>query len=194
MKKLILAIFVLVAIDVALFYYLANLVDNQNAFEYKIINQPIVYQYKDIVLNDVDDFVFENYFKIINSSEKNYNYYFDDENLIIKISNNEYSIKYELTEPVVIEKVIYENSQNNINTTYDEYVYEEYDCFYVDNEYLFFDLGTSLDEIRQILLANINTTYETSIDYSRLNTSQIGQYEVFYVTKNEKIKIIVEIG
>lgn len=194
MKKLFLAIFVLVAIDVALFYYLANLVDNQNAFEYKITNQPIVYQYKDIVLNDVDDFVFENYFKIINSSEKNYNYYFDDENLIIKISNNEYSIKYELTEPVVIEKVIYENSQNNINTTYDEYVYEEYDCFYVDNEYLFFDLGTSLDEIRQILLANINTTYETSIDYSRLNTSQIGQYEVFYVTKNEKIKIIVEIG
>ena len=201
MYKYVITILLLALLDISLFYYLSDINQKKKTLNYSIIDDVFLIQTKEIELNSIEEFNFNNYFKLISLIESNYKYEYDDSYVYITINRNinKFSFKYSLIKPEIIEKIVYVNSDNsdnkiqeNSNQLYDVF-YEESDYFYVDSDYFSFPLETSLDEIRTILSSNINTTYQTSIDYSRLNVSQIGQYSVFYTTEKEIIEIIVEI-
>lgn len=183
---------ILAILDIYLYVYLNNLVLNRNIYELKLKEDNIIYQTSDIVLNDINEFKINNYFKFIGNN--NYKYEFKDDVLYICIDNKKYSFSYKINEPEVIEKIVYKEKEiyNDNNNQINEY--EQPDYFYVNNDYLFFNLNEDLEIIRTKLINNLNTTVQASIDYSQLNVSQIGQYSVFYVTNDTKIEIIVEIG
>ena len=197
MKKILIAI-VLIFINLFLGYYLFTLQGNKKELNIELLSDQLIYQINDIELNNLSDFIFSNYF-VVTSNTNSYKYSFNDKYINVQIGQNSYSFEYTINEPKVIEKTVYkevavDNSNKEIETKEeDEIEYETNEYFYVNSDYLCFDYGTSLDEIRNEIINNINTTHETSIDYKDLNTSSIGQYSVVYTANDKKIEIIVEI-
>lgn len=192
MKKYIYILVILSILDVLLFVFYKNINKERTKYNIIINSEPILIQIKDIVLKDVNDFNINDFFYVYSYKDYSIKYQFDEKQLLIDLNNIKYSFDYQIEEPNVIEKVIYQEIEKPIIENNYDFVEEEY--FHVNNEYLEFELDTDLDYIRQILYENINTTYQTSIDYSRLNVSQIGQYSVFYSTNDKKIEIFVKIG
>ena len=192
MKKYIYILVILSILDVLLFVFYKNINKERTKYNIIINSEPILIQIKDIVMKDVNDFNINDFFYVCSYKDYSVKYQFDEKQLLIDLNNIKYSFDYQIEEPDVIEKVIYQEIDKPIIENNYDFVEEEY--FYVNNEYLEFELDTDLDFIRQILYENINTTYQTSIDYSRLNVSQIGQYSVFYSTNDKKIEIFVKIG
>ena len=191
MKKYIYILAILSILDVLLFAIYKNINKERTKYNIIINSEPILIQIKDIVLKDVNDFNINDFFYVYSYKDYSIKYQFDKKQLLIDLNNIKYSFDYQIEEPEVIEKVIYQEIE--IPIVENNYEFEE-EYFYVNNDCLEFELDTDLDYIRQILYENINTTYQTSIDYSRLNVSQIGQYSVFYSTKDKKIEIFVKIG
>ena len=188
MRKLIL-ITILIILDITAYLYLGKILSNRKEYIYKEKENDILYQIDKLELNNIEDFDFDKYFF---TTCNNYLYSFDDNQLIVTINTNKYYFDYKIIEPEVVEKIVYKEIETEKNTN----KIEADDCdemFYVDNDYLKFDINTDLDYIRNILINNLNTTKQVSIDYSRLNVSQIGQYSVIYNASDEKIEIIVEI-
>ena len=191
MKKYIYILAILSILDVLLFAFYKNINKERTKYNIIINSEPILIQIKDIVLKDVNDFNINDFFYVYSYKDYSIKYQFDKKQLLIDLNNIKYSFDYQIEEPEVIEKVIYQEIE--IPIVENNYEFEE-EYFYVNNDCLEFELDTDLDYIRQILYENINTTYQTSIDYSRLNVSQIGQYSVFYSTNDKKIEIFVKIG
>ena len=188
MKKIFIII-ILLCLDLTLFLYLSNINKNRNTYIFKMPEIKYLIQLNDIKLNDIKEFDFDKYFSVIGFNNE-YVYTNDEEFIYISLDNiNEYKFKYELIKPEVIEKVIYRDVE--IPTVKEETVESSY--FYVDSNRLEFSKDTDLDSIRSALINNLHTTYQTNIDYSRLNVSHIGQYSVFYISEIKKIEIIVEI-
>lgn len=192
MKKYLYIIVILSILDIVFINYYRNIKNERKEYNLLINSNPILIQTKDIILKDINEFNINDYFYI--NSYKNYSikYQFNDNQLVINLDNNEYKFDYLIEEPKLVEKIIYQEVEKPI--VEQENVYAQEDYFYVNSDFLEFELNTDLDYIRQILYENINTTYQTSIDYSRLNVSQIGQYSVFYSTNDKKIEIFVKIG
>lgn len=189
MKKLILII-LLMLIDLILGYYLFTLNSDRKAFIYSLPDVQYLVQLEQVRLNSIEEFNFDNYFKIISFYNK-YSYSYDDNYIYINLDKNkEYRFKYEILEPEVIEKIVYKEVEKEV-VKQDDYV--EQDFFYVNEDRLIFNKDTDLEIIRNELIDNIVTTQQTNIDYSRLNVSHVGQYSVFYIGEDSKIQIIVEI-
>lgn len=192
MKKYFIIIAILAILDLLCFNYLNNLEVNIKEYNLCFNLNPLLIQTKELIFKDINNFKFDQYFYIYSLNDYSLKYQFNDNNLLIKLNDNTYKFKYELEKPEVIEKIIYEQIKIPIqNETSDEYYEDDY--FYVDSYELQFDINTDLQIIRDKLYENLNTTYQTSIDYSHVNVSQIGQYSVFYVTNDEKIEIFVKI-
>lgn len=199
MKFKIFVIILLLITDYYLYSYFNSIEACRKTIQFEYKDVPILINTDDICLNNTDEFDFNNCFQIASFKNYVYKFNFNDNNLNIIFNNRNYTFPYKIIEPEVIKEVVYinNNSNSNINTNSNNEVYEDdnvdYNYFYVDSDYLSFDIDEDLNYIRQVLYANIHTTYETSIDYSNLNVSQYGQYSVFYVTELEKIEIIIEI-
>lgn len=199
MRKLLLISITLLMLDVFLYRYLNLTMENKKPYLFIDSDIPLIYQTNDIELNKTNEFKFNNYFNIITFDTVSYRYEFKDDCLNIYLYPDlKYSFKYKTMKPEVIKETIYIEKEIPVEITntvseIDEYTIEE-DYFYVDNDYLYFDIDTDFDYIRQVLSNNIHTSYQTNIDYAKLNSSQVGQYEVIYSCENKKIEIIVEIG
>lgn len=198
MRKLIVISIFLIFIDIFLYRYLMAINFDKKEYSFEIDDKQILYQICDIELNDISDFSFNNYFRLLSFGNETYRYDFKDNELYIYlVPNRTYGFKYKLIKPEVITETIYVEKPVEVVNNYkeeennEEYIYEDY--FYIDNSYISFELDTDLDVIRDILSKNIHTSYQTNIDYSDLNVSQVGQYSVVYRSDDKEIKIIVEI-
>lgn len=190
-KKLLTIIILLIIINIFAYRYLIKIINTKNPYIYKEINEPILYQKGNIKIKNDDDFHFDNYFVLLNTNNKNITVDIQDK-IYIYLSNIKYEFNFERIEPEIIEKIIYKKDENsNSKEQLENDVCE--DVFYVDSNYLCFSLETDFELIRQTLAKNIHTSYETTIDYSRLNVSAIGQYSVYYISEYKKIEIIIEI-
>ena len=205
MKKYFIISFLLIIINIILFLYLNNLINNRFTYSFVYEDKPILVHNKNIELNNINEFDFNNYFKILTFNDQNYTYNFDDNNLIIIINDNKYKVNYNLFEPEIIERIVYvdnyidkpkyknKSPNNKINDTTAEEVAIKNDYFYIDNNYFEFVLDTDLTTIVDVLTSNLHTTYVTKLDYSNLNVSQIGQYSVYYISENQKIEVLINI-
>jgi len=195
MRKFLISIILLAILDVVLLNRLQDIDSKSIEYEYNISNDSLLIQKKDVVLDDIQDFIFNDYFDIVSFNKSKYQYDFLDTNLKVIFNDKEYLFNYEINEPEVIEKIVYVSQEAEYQEpieSNDVYYYED-DYFYVIDDYMCFSIDTSIDEIRSCLQSNICTSVQTSIDYSSVNTSQYGQYVVFYISENEILEIIVEI-
>lgn len=190
MNKIIFLVSIII-LDLFLYNYLNSINISKKAYNYNFDNNYVLIQTDDIILNNKEELNFDNYFKIYSFVNKKYNVDINEAEIEIKIDDNIFITDYELIKPKVIKEKVYIETNKEINNTVVDTTNSNY--FYVNNNYFEFPIDTDINYIRSILANNINTTYQTSIDYSMLNSSYVGQYSVFYICDKEKIEIIVSI-
>lgn len=197
MKKYILIIIICLFSDIYLYKYYIKIENEKKVYEYKNNDIPLLYQKKDVVLNKIDDFVFEDYFKILSFNDESYNYKFEDDVLKINIKNidDTYEFKYELIKPKIIEKTVYKTVTEYIdgNSNDSSFEYFQNDTKLI-NDYFSFPLGTDLGTIISTIGSQaIESDESVTCDYSSLNPYEIGSYSVNLYTNSEIYTIICEI-
>ena len=197
MKKYILIIIICLFSDIYLYKYYIKIENEKKVYEYKNNDLPLLYQKKDIILNNIEDFVFDDYFKILSFNDESYNYKFEDDVLKINIKNidDTYEFKYELTKPKIIEKTVYKTVTEYIdgNSNDSSFEYFQNDTKLI-NDYFSFPLGTDLGTIISTIGSQaIESDESVTCDYSSLNPYEIGLYSVNLYTNSEIYTIICEI-
>lgn len=134
MRKLIILFFILLLIDISLFKYLDNLFKSLTEYQYLYRYKPLIYQNKDILLNDIDDFQIDDYFTILDFNDNVVDYSFDDNNTVnINFINYQYIICYDysIIEPKYITKTEYITEKVYVQDNYldfkDEHIYYQND-------------------------------------------------------------------
>ncbi|MBQ0036958.1 MAG: hypothetical protein KBT35_08605 [Firmicutes bacterium] len=194
MKKKVLFIMFLIVINTIGICYLLSIKINK-PYQYIIATKPIVLLQKELVLDDIDNYVFDNYFDVFSFVSYSVNYSFSDDelSLLVKTDMDEYrfNYQYKIKEPIVIEKEVIKevyieqahnesiDGNNTIDDVEEEHVQEEGIVFegYRD---LTFKVGTDISDIVYALTKDIVCNVQISIDYSSLNTSIEGCYPVNY--------------
>lgn len=189
MKKIVI-LTILFTLDILLLIYLKQINENKIPFNYKDESKQILLNKKDLELNNINDFNFDEYFQVLTINKPKYSLNIND-NISITLNNKEYKFDFKIIEPEIIEKIIYENVPTSYENEDMKNKIDEY--FYVENYYFEYVINTDIDKIAYDLSENVYSTNDIRIDYSRLNTSQIGQYSIFYLSNNEKIEIFVNI-
>lgn len=204
MKKLLFMILILLITDLISFCYLRTLYLNRLDYHFEPHSKIFLCQKKDIILEEIDDFIFEEYFDVLSLRDYVYKYHFDKDRLYITIDDMTYTYPYEVKEKEVItvEKVIYQEVVREIekpaavSTQRKEEIIEyevEEDYFRFLTEELSFEQGTDISLIISEIRNNVDTNQNVTIDYSQLNPNQIGQYSVFFITKEQKYAFSVKI-
>lgn len=204
MKKLLFMILILLITDLISFSYLRTLYLNRLDYHFEPHSKIFLCQKKDIILEEIDDFIFEEYFDVLSLRDYVYKYHFDKDRLYITIDDMTYTYPYEVREKEVItvEKVIYQEVVREIekpapvSTQRKEEIIEyevEEDYFRFLTEELSFEQGTDISLIISEIRNNVDTNQNVTIDYSQLNPNQIGQYSVFFITKEQKYAFSVKI-
>lgn len=193
MRKLIILFFILLLIDISLFKYLDNLFKSLTEYQYLYRYKPLIYQNKDILLNDIDDFQIDDYFTILDFNDNVVDYSFDDNNTInINFINYPYIICYDysIIEPKYITKTEYITEKIYVQDNYLDFKDEH---IYYQNDYYEFEIGTDLSYIIQIIKDDIESYTNVTCDYSKLNPYIPGEYEVFFYNDFEKIIKLIKI-
>ncbi len=106
MKKLLLiAIFLIISICF-LFAYLNDIRKDKHPFVFTESDRTFLYQKKDILLNNTDEFLFDEYFSFIGSQKPPYRYHFDDSQIIISFDEHTFTFQIKEPEKEIIETVI----------------------------------------------------------------------------------------
>ena len=204
MKKLLFMIVILVITDLISFSYLRALNQKKIDYHFEPHSNIFLCQKKDIILEEIDDFVFSEYFDVLSLRDYVFKYRFDDNRIYITIDDTTYSYPYEVKdkEVITVEKVVYQQIVKEVEKPLPvssqekeeiiEYEIEE-DYFRFRNDELSFQQGTDISEIISEISKNVDTNQNVTIDYSQLNPNQIGQYSVFFITKQQKYAFSVKI-
>ena len=209
MKKYLLIIILLFMFIFVGYAYLSQISVDAIPYVLKIIDNPLIYLKKELIIDDIESFDFDEYFQILSNNEFKYKYTFNADNLNIFINNNKYSYPYKIKEKekeiiteYIIQEVYIENNSNNYNNnnipnqSNNDTIHSfdlEPDYFYILNDYLSFPLGSELSQIINEIQNNIDTNIRVSIDYSSLNPNSIGEYIIYIHSNNETKSIIINI-
>ena len=215
MKKLIIII-CLLAINILSYKYLIYLNNKSEAFIYNYSDNYLLILKKDIVLDDIESFVFDDYFIINSFKTFDYDYRFDSENIYISIDDSIYHYPYSIKEKEIEEVIIYQyllsnnnsfkqdnSNQNNISdSSYTDKTEAQIDqvientqqnTFNLYRSSLTYSLNTELDTIINDIYACFETDYDVEIDYSLLNTSDLGTYIVYLNYGDNSAQISIQI-
>lgn len=201
MRKLLILIVILIFLNIFAFNYLENSINTQKEYRFNINKQQFIIQKKDLILDEDNDFIFDEYFAILSLNKPQYKYDIDDKNIHVTIANKKLSYPYSIKEKEVIEveKVItqnipvyipqYINSDNNVvNTSQSNNPY-----FSVVNSYYSFSKETDINHIISVIRNAVDTNQEVTIDFSSLNPNESGIYNVYFYTDSNSASINVEI-
>ena len=202
MKRLILMIILLMISIIFSMYYLLESRNQKTAFTYCFLETPMIYQKKEIMIEDIRQFVFEEYFCILSENTCDTDYEFEEDRILIRINGKEFRYPYQIREPEVItvEKIIYKEKIKTERIVSEEenddrfvYYEEESDYFRFRESSISFEKGTDISEIIGKLKECADTNQDISIDYSSLNPNQNGIYTVYFITEDKKYQFSVEI-
>ena len=210
MKKLLISTLLLSILDISLIYYLKDIELSKKTFEFNNIDDIFIIQRKDILLNNTDDFILEDYFTFLSFDEVSYIYTFDENiiNIKVKDTDNIYKYDYELIEPKVIEKEVIkyetvyvenqvEDIQDNVinNNTSNEVIQEEIidNKIHYNQSYYSFSCGTDISTIIQEISSDIECYDNVTVSYASLNPYICGVYEVYFYSSADNITKTIEI-
>ncbi len=206
MYKLVFILLILLVTDIISFNYLTIINSDKTAYPFVPGSSNMIFQKKEIVLDDPSDFDFGTYFSMLGFKDTAFKYEFSKDHLIVDMDGKRFLYDYRIKEPQIetVEKVVYkevtkvaekENSHTSISVSENEkegFVYEE-SYFRLHKESAGFEKGTDISEIILFLKDEADTNMQVTIDYSSLNPNQIGQYTVYFITENGKSPFLVEI-
>ncbi|MCR4634070.1 MAG: hypothetical protein K5648_08105 [Erysipelotrichaceae bacterium] len=206
MRKYIYIIIFLIISIILSFSYLNQSITGKRAYEYIPSNNFYLLQKRKIVLNEIKDFSFDEFFMILSKSPVSYRYEFSEDRLLIHICGKDFSYPYEIRPEKIIETTVYEEVIKEVpvyidrpgadNTPYlqnDDRETEDYEeeYFYLMKDHFTFPQGTKIAEIIDTIRDSIKTNQTLSVDYSLLNPNQIGQYPLFVLKNDGKTEIFV---
>ena len=217
MVKIFISIF-LVLIDLYGFEYLNRISSEKETFNIALKDKPILVKLKNIEIYDTNDFVFDYYFKIIGLNEYSFDYKFNDSHITVNIydENERYSYNFPFTilEKEVIKEIVYEKvyinqtpkekyeniqsnkeskpqvSLNDNNTNVHTDASNDSISFVLYNKNLSFDRDTDLGTIISSICASFSASENISLDYTQLNPSVPGSYNVFLYSASGKTECI----
>ena len=208
MRKYISIIIFLIISIILSFSYLNRSIAEKRAYDYEPSKSFYLLQKKTVVLNEIKDFRFEEFFMILSKSPVSYRYEFSQDRLNVHISGKDFSYPYEIRPEKVIETTVYEEVIKEVpvyigaskaddgqgsheeDRNADEY---EDDFFYLVQDHFTFSQGTPISKIIETVRESIQTNQTLSVDYSLLNPNQIGQYPLFILKNDGKTEIFVSI-
>ena len=207
MRKLILIIIFLLLCIIFSYRYLIKISTERKAFSFVSHAKPFLLQKKEIVINNEEEFVFEEFFIVFSFIFLEYRIKAKDNFMDIVVNEQHYQYPYKMKEKgnetveTVIYKEIYiekpipmnntpvEYTENNMD--YQEETESEY--FKLMNDEMTFPLETDISEIIRVCCRQIQTNMQVTIDYSQLNPNHIGQYLIFFYTDIKEYRMIINI-
>lgn len=198
MKKLFLiAIFLIISICF-LFTYLNDIQKDKHPFVFAESDRTFLYQKKEILLNNTNEFLFDEYFSFIGSQKPPYRYHFDDSQIIISFDEHTFTFPFhikesekEIIETVIIKEVYKEKpTGNSSDSVLNESRQKHFD---IVKDYFSFSEGTDLSVIISQISNAVDTNERIVIDYSMLNPNEKGTYHVFLSSDEHSAMITVDI-
>lgn len=212
MKKTIPLIIILLIFIFLSYRYLKVSIDDKKTFIFRNDSKPLIYQKKELELEDPELFEFKDYFTILSNNEYQYKYAFDEENIIVSLNNEKFLFPYRIkekekeivTEYVIKEVYINTTSHNEINNTetvssthstegIDQSYEYEAEYLNMQNNVLSFEKGTDISMIINAIQASIDTNIRISLDYSCLNPNDEGEYPVYIYSELGNEVMIIKI-
>ena len=212
MKKTIPLIIILLIFIFLSYRYLKVSIDDKKTFIFRNDSKPLIYQKKELELEDPELFEFKDYFTILSNNEYQYKYAFDKENIIVSMNNEKFLFPYRIkekekeivTEYVIKEVYINTTSHNEINNTetvssthstegIDQSYEYEAEYLNMQNSVLSFEKGTDISMIINAIQASIDTNIRISLDYSCLNPNDEGEYPVYIYSELGNEEMIIKI-
>lgn len=173
---------------------------NRLPFVFQESEDSFLYQKKDIILENEEDFIFSDFFSFIGTQTSSYKYRFEQGNLIVIFNEQEFIFPYiikerekEIVEKYIVKEVykdkedpslIYSKPVNNPASK---------PFFSVKKDYFTFSEGTDLSTIIEALGKAVDSSEKVVIDYSSLNPNEKGTYLVFFSTASNSAQVTVEI-
>ena len=201
MRKLLFLLLFLIFLNILSYNYLKTTINNQKEYTFHINEQSFIIQKKDLIIEDTNDFIFDEYFSILSLSKPSYNYFFDDNNINITLNNKNYTYPYSIKKKEIIEVEVEKiNTQHvpvyvpqpiNNTTNYSHVSNTPY--FTVNNSYYSFSQGTDLSHIINAIRNAVDSPQEITLDFSLLNPNESGRYPVYFYTDSNSAEITVEI-
>lgn len=209
MKKLLFMLILVITLIFISYKYL--LIINSSKIPYiNTLDDVLIYQIKNIELYEIEDFDFDNYFRIISFNNHSYDYKFDDDYLYISIKTNNDTFRYKypytiLEKEVIIETIIETKyieketsnisnpSTNKSSSTVTSKPTVNNDYMNISSTSYSFKCGTDLSTIISTISSNIDSSVQVSLDYSSLNPYIEGTYTVVLSSKIKNISINVQI-
>lgn len=203
-KFLSLLIIFLFAINFYLFNYLQHFLISRKAYDISFTDKPLIYQKKELLLDDSDSFDFNYYFDVLSINDYSFSYYFKDEKLYIKINNGsvyEYVFDYLIKPVPVIEKEIIKEIYVNRNEPISEIPKEikqenkplTRNNITINNNHFSFKQYTDISNIIAAISSNIVSNESITIDYSSLNPNVPGIYTVYIISSENTYSLTIEI-
>ncbi len=201
MKKLILIIVFLILVIYFSFSYLKDIQKYKHSFVFEEGNRAILYQKKDILLNNVDEFSFDEFFSFIGNRKPDYRYRFEGDQIIISLDEHMFTFPFqirelekEIVETIVVKEIYKEKQEKPVeNGSSSNQTESNQRYFNVRKDYFTFSEGTDLSFIINQLSGVVDTNERIVIDYSMLNPNEKGTYDVYISSEKHSARIIVEI-
>ena len=201
MNRLFLIIAALIIVISLSFSYLKEIRKDRHSFLFVEGNTGFLYQKKEILLDQIEDFTFDDFFSFIGNQKCNYRYTFEDDTIVVTVNEQTFTFPYEIKEPIkeIVEKVVIKevykekpvNTADSVTVTTDIGSNDKY--FNVRKDYFLFSEGTDLSIIIRQISGAVDTNERILIDYSMLNPNEKGTYDVNLTSDEHSARITVEI-
>lgn len=203
MKKLLCFIFILLLLNIVSFNYLKKISSDRNPYTFISDSNPIILPKKDILLDNIDEFKIEDYFKIYSLNDYKLDHKISDSTIDITLNNKEYSFPYNIRQPEIVEVIVYRKVESNkpTNNSYntqtisnnissdntESYIQPDnihadthtHNNFTLNRSSLSYPIDTDLNKIISDIYSSFVSEVAVSIDYSMLNPGAVGSYEIY---------------
>ena len=199
--------------NISAYCYLYLLLNNRKPFIFDYRQNSLLFLKKDIVLDKLSDFVFDDYFIRLNNNQ--YKYSLNNNSITIYIDNQKYTYPIEIKqiesvqEAIVFEDVIKYNNNimhedhnsitENLETAFDTKNNTDFNDLDLSNylninKYNYvYSIDTDIEYIIQDIQSNIDCDIAYSIDYYSLNPNECGTYYVSIISSINNETLQVEI-
>lgn len=179
-------------------------IDSKLALKVTLNNDPLIYQKRELILDDIESFNFDDYFTVLSNSNYRISYIFNENSIDISLNDKHYIYPYtirekekEIVTEYVIQEVYIETPVSvDTNNSYEHDVIqyeEEKDYLNIINSTLSFSSGTDLNDIIYSIQNNIDTNVRISVDYSSLNPNYPGDYIIYIYSDIGNNQILIKI-
>lgn len=212
MKKLFLILVLSISILVS-YRYLQDCLERRKAFAFVSTSDGLLLKKKEILLNERDEFIFDDYFEILSFSETSYAYEMNDETLTVEMNGKRYDYPYRIREKEVIEvevpvyQTIYlpmetsaplsatdhSSDMNYAETPIQQQTSSE-PYLHLLTSSKSYPLNTDIDKIISDLYSSFDSNTSVMIDYSHLNSSVSGSYPIYFLYEYKQKEMTINIG